>query len=330
MEKGEVPRAARLSTFPQREHLKEGKLKVMQTSNVVKNGIEYFGSVSVAMVTPFDANGGVDVAAGRRLAAHLVDNGIDSLVVGGTTGESPTTDDNEKISFIKEIKSEVGDRAKIISGVGTNNTATTVSLAKASAEAGADGLLVVTPYYSKPSQEGVYRHYEEVAKATDLPICLYDIPGRSAIPVTSETIRRLAELPTVKAMKDAKGDMLEATPLIQETGLAWYSGDDPLNVPWLSLGATGFISVVGHAAPALLRELYTSFEEGNLARTREINANTIQALAHQQGILGGATFAKEALRLQGIEVGDPRLPVVPADSAQIESLRRDMEKAGVL
>ena len=282
------------------------------------------------MVTPFDSSGELDLDAGRTLAAHLVDNGIDSLVLAGTTGESPTTTPEEKIALLKAVKEEVGDRARLIAGAGSYNTRKSIQLATLSAQAGADALLVVTPYYSKPSQAGLIAHFTAVAEATDLPICLYDIPGRSGIPIEGETIRELAKLPTIKGLKDAKGDFFQAAPLIQETGLAWYSGDDPLNVPWLSVGATGVISVVGHAAPQLLRELITSFEEGDLARTREINANTIDVLARQQAILGGVTFAKAALQLQGINVGEPRLPVVAATEAQMEALREDMEKAGVL
>ena len=282
------------------------------------------------MVTPFDGDGKLDVAAGRRLAAHLVDNGIDSLILGGTTGESPTTTLDEKLTLLKAVKEEVGDRAKICAGAGTNNTATSIEMAKASAKAGADSLLVVTPYYSKPSQEGVYAHFAAIAQATDTPICLYDIPGRSGIPIATDTIRRLAELPTIQAIKDAKGNLGAATPLIQETGLAWYSGDDPLNLPWLTLGASGVISVVGHAAPRGLADLLDAFEEGELARAREINAQTLTPLIQAQARLGGATLAKAALRLQGIEVGDPRLPVVAASEQEIEELRRDMEKAGVL
>lgn len=295
-----------------------------------KTGVETFGRVGVAMVTPFDGDGKLDVAAGRRLAAHLVDNGIDSLILGGTTGESPTTTLDEKLTLLKAVKEEVGDRAKICAGAGTNNTATSIEMAKASAKAGADSLLVVTPYYSKPSQEGVYAHFAAIAQATDTPICLYDIPGRSGIPIATDTIRRLAELPTIQAIKDAKGNLGAATPLIQETGLAWYSGDDPLNLPWLSLGASGVISVVGHAAPRGLADLLDAFEEGDLARAREINAQTLTPLIQAQARLGGATLAKAALRLQGIEVGDPRLPVVAASEQEIEELRRDMEKAGVL
>lgn len=301
----------------------------MSTGLTAKNGTDTFGSVSVAMVTPFDRNGKIDIAAGRRLAAHLVENGLDALVLSGTTGESPTTSVAEKLDLLKAVKDEVGDRAKIMTGAGTNNTAGSIELARASADAGADSLLVVTPYYSKPSQEGVYQHFKAVAEATDLPICLYDIPGRSSIPIETDTLRRLAELPTVQAVKDAKGDFGAAATLIQETDLAWLSGDDPLNLPWLSIGAIGFISVIGHAAPQALRDLYTSFEEGDLTRTREINA-TLTPLVNAQARLGGASLAKAALRLQGIEVGDPRLPVVAPDEQEIEALRRDMEKAGVL
>lgn len=301
----------------------------MSTGLTAKNGTEIFGTVSVAMVTPFDHEGKIDIAAGRRLAAYLVDNGLDALVLAGTTGESPTTTTAEKLDLLKAVKEEVGDRAKIMAGAGTNDTAVSVELAKASADAGADSLLAVTPYYSKPNQEGVYQHFKTIAEATDLPICLYDIPGRSGIPIEPDTIRRLAELPTIRAVKDAKGDFISAASLISETDLAWLSGDDPLNLPWLSMGAIGFISVIGHAAPQQLRDLYTSFEEGDLTRAREINAKLIP-LVHAQARLGGASLAKAALRLQGIEVGNPRLPVTAPNAQEIEELRRDMEKAGVL
>lgn len=302
----------------------------MGTSMKANRGAEVFGTVCVAMVTPFDSNGELDCVAGRKLAAHLVDHGIDSLVLAGTTGESPTTTVEEKLALLRAVKEEVGDRATLIAGAGTNNTKTSVELAKASRDAGADALLVVTPYYSKPSQGGVQAHFTAVAQATELPICLYDIPGRSGIPIAGPTIAELAKLDTVQAVKDAKGNFLEATQLIAETGLAWYSGDDPLNLPWLSVGATGMISVVGHAAPQAMRDMVTSFEEGDLARAREINATTMAVLAKQQGVLGGATFAKAALRLQGIDVGVPRLPVAEATPEQVEVLRKEMEKAGVL
>ena len=302
----------------------------MGTSLKADLGADIFGSVCVAMVTPFDSDGELDVVAGRDLAAHLVEQGIDALVLAGTTGESPTTTDEEKVALLKAVREEVGDKARVIAGAGSNDTRHAVAMAKSAAEAGADGLLVVTPYYSKPSQAGVEAHFRAVAEATDLPVCLYDIPGRSGIPIDSGTIRKLAEVDTIQAVKDAKGNFLEASTLIQETGLAWYSGDDPLNLPWLAVGATGMISVVGHAAPKALRELVTAYENGDLARAREINANTLNVLARQQGALGGVTFAKAALRLQGIEVGDPRLPVAAATDEQVERLREEMTQAGVL
>ncbi|TNL99253.1 4-hydroxy-tetrahydrodipicolinate synthase [Corynebacterium tapiri] len=288
------------------------------------------GTVCVAMVTPFDQDGELDLAAGRQLAAHLADYGVDALLLAGTTGESPTTTTREKLALLSAVKDEVGDRVQLIAGAGTNNTATSIELAKVSAEAGADALLVVTPYYSKPTQRGIVQHFTAVAQATDLPVCLYDIPGRSAVPIESDSIRQLAEVETIVAMKDAKGDLAASAELIHDSGLTWYSGDDPLNLPFLALGAAGFISVVGHAAPAALRELYTSFEAGDLARAREINANILTPLTHAQARLGGVSFAKAALRLQGIEVGNPRLPVAEVTDEELDVLRNDLEQAGVL
>lgn len=302
----------------------------MGTSMKADRDADVFGTVCVAMVTPFDSDGELDLAAGRELAAHLSENGIDALVLAGTTGESPTTTPEEKIALLEAVRDEVGDSVRIVAGAGSNNTRHAVEMAVAAERAGADGLLVVTPYYSKPSQTGVYAHVKAVNDATGLPICLYDIPGRSGIPMLGETIAQMAELEHVAAMKDAKGNFFEAADLIQNTGLAWYSGDDPLNLPWLTLGATGVVSVVGHAAPNALRELISAFEAGDLARAREINANVLNVLARQQAVLGGVTFAKAALRLQGHEVGDPRLPVVSATDEQVEVLRQEMEKAGVL
>lgn len=297
--------------------------------NANTRGTDMFGVIGVAMVTPFTETEEVDLAKAAKLAAHLVERGVDSLIISGTTGESPTTTYEEKEALIKAVKSEIGDAAKIVAGVGTNNTKASVRLAREAEAAGADALLAVTPYYSKPSQEGVYQHMIAVADATDLPVCLYDIPGRSSIEIASDTIRRLAEHKNIHAMKDAKGNLCAATSLMTETGLAWYSGDDPLNLPWLSLGASGFISVIGHVAPRELRELYTSFEEGDLVRAREINAK-LTPLFSAQARLGGVSMSKAALRLQGIDVGNPRLPQVPATEAEVAELAQDLEKAGVL
>lgn len=297
----------------------------MSTGLASTNGLELFGSVAVAMVSPFDAQGDLDLKAAQTLASHLVENGIDSLIVSGTTGESPTTTVEEKIQLIEAVKEAVGAKAKIIAGAGTNNTRATVALAQASEQAGADGLLVVTPYYSKPSQEGIYLHFKEVEQAVSIPICAYDIPGRCGVPIEPDTVRRLAELLGIKAVKDAKGNLAEATPLIQETGLAWYSGDDPLNLPWLSLGATGFISVIGHLAPRELRALYQAFDEGDLHLAQTINAK-LAPLVRAQARFGGVSLAKAGLKLQGINVGEPRLPITPVQ----ENLEDDLKQAGVL
>ncbi|WP_297185270.1 4-hydroxy-tetrahydrodipicolinate synthase [uncultured Corynebacterium sp.] len=288
-----------------------------------------FGMVGVAMVTPFTAEDELNAEVARELAARLVDGGCDALILNGTTGESPTTTVDEKLALIQAVKEEVGDRATIVAGAGTNNTRSSVDLAKRSADAGADALLIVTPYYSKPSQAGLIKHFTAVADATDLPVILYDIPGRSGIPIHADTIRALAAHPHIKGMKEAKGDLASAASLIPDTGLEYYSGDDALNLPWLAVGATGFISVVGHIAPQLLRELKTSFEAGDLARAREINA-TLAPLYAEQAKLGGVSLSKAALQLQGVEVGEPRLPQVAARPEQVEELRLELEKGGFL
>lgn len=301
----------------------------MTTGTISNRGTEHFGAVAVAMVTPFDSDGKLDIDAGVRVANHLVDNGVDGLILAGTTGESPTTTLAEKIELLKAVKASVGDRAKLCAGAGTNDTAESIELAKASAEAGADSLLVVTPYYSRPSQDGLVAHFTAVADATDLPVCLYDIPSRSVVPIETETIYRLAEHPRITAVKDAKGNLGAAAELIANTDLAWYSGDDPLNLPFLAVGATGFISVIGHAVPAQMAQLRKSFEEGDLARAREINAS-FKPLERAMARTGGVAFAKAALNLQGVETGEPRLPQIPLSEEQLQMLADDMRQAGAL
>lgn len=301
----------------------------MSTGLVSTRGADIFGTVAVAMVTPFDKDGNLDVDAGVRLAGHLVDNGLDALILAGTTGESPTTTTEEKLTLLKAVRAELGDSVKLMAGAGTNNTASSIELAKASVAAGADSLLVVTPYYSKPNQEGLYRHFTAVADATDAPVCLYDIPPRSVVPIKVDTIYRLSEHPNIKAVKDAKGDLGAAAGIIANTDLAWYSGDDVLNLPWLSIGATGFISVIGHAAPKLLAEVRSCFDKGDIAGAQAAHAKMTPLFA-AQAALGGVSFAKSALRLQGFEIGDPRLPQIAPNDQQLELLEDAMRKAGVL
>ncbi|KUH98150.1 4-hydroxy-tetrahydrodipicolinate synthase [Mycolicibacterium acapulense] len=287
------------------------------------------GTVLTAMVTPFKPDGMLDTEAAAQLATRLVDAGCDGLVLSGTTGESPTTTDAEKIALLRAVLDAVGDRARIIAGAGTYDTAHSVHLAKACAAEGAHGLLVVTPYYSRPPQAGLLAHFTAVADATPLPVVLYDIPPRSVVPIQWETLRMLAEHPNIVAVKDAKGDLHGGGQIIAETGLAYYSGDDALNLPWLAMGAVGFVSVWGHLAASQLREMFSAFQSGDIATARKINV-TLGPLVDAQARLGGVTLSKAGLRLQGFDAGEPRLPQVPATPAQLDALAADMRAAAVL
>jgi 4-hydroxy-tetrahydrodipicolinate synthase len=287
------------------------------------------GTVLTAMVTPFGVDGAVDVETAVALANHLIDAGCDGLVLSGTTGESPTTADYEKLMLLRAVVDAVGDRARIIAGAGSNDTEHSIRLAEACAGVGAHGLLVVTPYYSKPSQAGLIAHFTAVADATPLPVLLYDIPPRSVVPIEPDTIRQLATHPNIVGIKDAKGDLHAGAQLMAETGLAYYSGDDALNLPWLAMGATGFISVISHFAAGQLRDMLAAFQAGDIATARKIHL-AISPLCDAMSRLGGVTMSKAGLRLQGIEVGDPRLPQLPATPEQIETLAADMRAASVL
>jgi 4-hydroxy-tetrahydrodipicolinate synthase len=287
------------------------------------------GTMLTAMVTPFKPDGSVDTETAGRLATHLIDAGCDGLVLSGTTGESPTTTDAEKLTLLRAVLEAVGDRARIIAGAGTYDTAHSVHLAKACEAEGAHGLLVVTPYYSRPAQAGLVAHFTAVADATALPLVLYDIPPRSMVPIEWDTIRTLSEHPNIVAIKDAKGDLHGGGQIIAETGLAYYSGDDALNLPWLAMGAVGFISVWGHVAASQLREMLSAFHSGDVATARKINV-ALGPLSAAQANLGGVTMAKAGLGLLGIEVGPPRLPQIPATPEQSDALAADMRAAGVL
>jgi 4-hydroxy-tetrahydrodipicolinate synthase len=287
------------------------------------------GTVLTAMVTPFKPEGTLDTAAAARVATHLVDSGCDGLVLSGTTGESPTTTDEEKLALLRAVLEAVGDRARIIAGAGTYDTAHSVHLAKTAAAEGAHGLLVVTPYYSRPPQAGLVAHFTAVADATDLPVILYDIPPRSVIPIEWDTMRTLSAHPNIVAVKDAKADLHGGAQIMAETGLAYYSGDDALNLPWLAMGAVGFISVWGHVAASQLRDMLTAFNSGDIATARKIGVS-LAPLNAAQTRLGGVTLAKAGLRLQGIEVGEPRLPQIPATPEQLDELAADLRAAGVL
>jgi 4-hydroxy-tetrahydrodipicolinate synthase len=283
-----------------------------------------FGRVLTAMVTPFTPDGALDLEGAQRLAAYLVDEGgNDGLVINGTTGESPTLADAEKETLLRAVVEAVGDRATIVAGAGNNDTRHTVEIARAAEKAGAQGLLVVTPYYNKPPQEGLIAHFRAAADATDLPVMLYDIPGRTGTAIATESMVRLAEHPRILAVKDAKGDLGETSWVLARTDLAYYSGDDMLNLPLLSIGAVGFVSVVGHIAGVRLREMLDAYEGGDWVRARQIHYALLPVYT---GIFRtqGAILTKAALGLQGLPAGPVRLPLADATAAQLATLREDL------
>ena len=287
-----------------------------------------FGRVLTAMVTPFTADGGLDLDGAQRLAAHLVDSGNDGLVVNGTTGESPTTSDAEKAQLVRAVVEAVGDRAHVVAGVGTNDTRHSAELARQAEAAGAHGLLVVTPYYSKPPQEGLHQHTVHIADATGLPVMLYDIPGRSGVALSHETLVRLGEHPRIVANKDAKGDLGAASWAIARSGLAWYSGDDILNLPLLSVGAVGLVSVVGHVVAPELRAMVDAFVAGDTAKATAVHQSLLPVFTgmfRTQGVI----LSKAALGLQGLPAGPLRLPLIAATPEEIARLKEDLAAGGV-
>ena len=287
-----------------------------------------FGRVLTAMVTPFDADGRLDLGRAEELASHLVELGNDGLVVNGTTGEGPTTTDREKSELVRAVVGAVGDRATVVAGAGTYDTAHSIHMARDAEAAGAHGLLLVTPYYSRPPQSGLLLHFRAIADATDLPVMLYDIPPRSVIPIEIETLQQLAEHPRILAVKDARNDLRVGTEVLATTSLAYYCGDDPVNLPWLSVGAVGFVSVIGHVVADRLRELVDAYEAGEVARARDLHAGTLPVI-HAMGRVGGAVFAKVAMRLRGLDVGGTRLPLPPATDEQVAGIAADLAAAGV-
>jgi 4-hydroxy-tetrahydrodipicolinate synthase len=282
-----------------------------------------------AMITPFAGNGAVDYDGAGRLAEYLVDEmRNDGLVVSGTTGESPTTSDAEKERLLAAVIEAVGDRATVVAGVGTNDTEHTCELARVAERAGAAGLLVVTPYYSKPPQSGLIAHFSRVADATGLPNLLYDIPGRTGTPIAVETLVRLAEHPRIVAVKDAKGDFGAGSWTMARTPLVFYSGDDMLNLPWLSVGAAGFVSVVGHVVGDRLHELIDAHGAGKVGEAQRIHRELLPVYAgtfRNQGVI----MTKASLGLLGLPGGPVRLPLTDATPAEIEQLRLDLTAGGV-
>ena len=290
-----------------------------------------FGRVLTAMATAFHDDGSVDLEGTTRIARHLVDHGHDGVVVSGTTGESPTTSVSEDGEILAAVKDAVGDRASVVAGVGTNSTAHSVELARQAEKIGADGLLLVTPYYSKPSQAGVLHHFRTVAEATGVPVMLYDVPGRTGTTISLETYAAAMELGPVVAVKDAVGDFARGVRL-REMGYAIYSGDDVSNLGWLAHGAVGFVSVVGHVAGDQLRAMLEAFDAGDHAKALEVFTGLLPAIDAVMGPANyGATTAKAALQLLGVlDNRNVRGPLVPLDDEEVEALRAGLQAAGLL
>jgi 4-hydroxy-tetrahydrodipicolinate synthase len=289
-----------------------------------------FGTLLTAMVTPFTTDGDVDYDAAGKLAAKLVDDGCDGLVVTGTTGETSTLTDEENLGMFKAVLEAVGGRAKVIAGTGTNDTRHSVSLSRRAAELGVDGLLLVTPYYNKPSQAGVQAHFETIASATDLPVMLYDIPGRSAIPIATETMLRLAEHPNIQGLKDAKADFGAVTEVLAKTDLAVYSGDDGLTLPWMAAGALGVVSVTAHVATQQFRALVDAALAGDFATARKVHFELDPVIRGVMTRVQGAVAAKQILKWQGVLPNSVvRLPLVEPGEAEIALIRNDLAEAGL-
>ncbi|GGC99284.1 4-hydroxy-tetrahydrodipicolinate synthase [Thalassobacillus devorans] len=284
-----------------------------------------FGQVLTAMVTPFDQNGEIDFNATRTLVNYLISNGSDGLVVAGTTGESPTLTDSEKLELFRFVAQVAEGRAAVIAGTGSNNTRASIELTKQAEQTGVDAVMLTTPYYNKPSQEGLYQHYKAVAEATSLPVMLYNIPGRSAAKIAPETIIRLSEIENIVSVKEASGDLDAMTEIITKTGddFTLYSGDDGLTLPVLAIGGTGVVSVSAHILGNEMQEMVNCYNYGDVKRAAIIHQEILPVMK--------AMFAqpspspvKAALNLMGIHVGDVRLPMVPLTTEEINTLQQNL------
>jgi 4-hydroxy-tetrahydrodipicolinate synthase len=283
------------------------------------------------MVTPFTAAGDLDLDGAQRMATHLVDRGCDGLVISGTTGESPTTTDAEKERLVRAVVEAVGDRAKVVAGVGTNDTHHTVELARSAEKAGAHGLLLVTPYYNKPPQPALVQHFVTATDATDLPVMLYDIPGRTGTPIQYDSLVALGRHDRILAVKDAKGDLFEASRVMAETSLAYYSGDDALNLAWLTHGSVGVVSVVAHVAAAEYAAMVAAVERSDLPTALELHRRLLPVVRAVMGAASqGAITAKALAEAYGV-IGSRamRPPLLAASDDEVEVLRAVCAEAGL-
>ncbi len=289
-----------------------------------------WGRVITAMVTPLDAGLDVDYGQATRLAKRLVETGTDAILVGGTTGESPTLSENEKVRLVEAVLDAVGDRVAVLAGTGSNSTAASVTATKQAEVLGASGIMLVCPYYNKPPQSGLYEHFRSVAAATRLPIMVYNIPGRTGVNIAPETMARLAEIDNIVALKEAAGSVDQAAEMVKAVKgrMRVYSGDDSLTIPMMAVGAHGIVSVASHVSGRELAEMVRAFAAGKAARAAELHLRLLP-LFKALFLTTNPIPIKAALRLQGFDVGGLRLPLVEATAEQVEAIRRAMVEAGV-
>jgi 4-hydroxy-tetrahydrodipicolinate synthase len=282
-----------------------------------------FGRVSTAMVTPFDHKGNIDFSKTTQLINYLIDNGTDSLVVAGTTGESPTLTKEEKVALFRHVVKAVNGRIPVVAGTGSNNTHASIELTKKAAEAGVDAIMLVAPYYNKPSQEGLFQHFKNIADSTSLPVMLYNIPGRSSVNIDPDTIIRLSEVENIIAVKEAGGNLDAMTDIISNTSVDFslYSGDDGLTLPIMSIGGNGIVSVASHVIGREMQEMIKDFLEGDVSAAAKTHQKLLPVM---KGLFTSPspTPVKTALQLKGLDVGSVRLPLIPLSESERTKLSR--------
>lgn len=289
-----------------------------------------FGQVLTAMVTPFDAAGKVDLGAAKTLAQMLVNSGSDGIVVAGTTGESPVLSVEEKLQLFEAVKEAVGDNGYVLANTGNYNTAESVALSREAEAIGVDGVMLVVPYYNKPSQEGLYQHFKTVAQAINLPVLLYNVPSRTSRNMEPETVKRLAAIDNIVAIKEASGDMDQATELCcLSSDFKVYSGDDSLTLPMLAVGGHGVVSVAGHLVGKQIKEMITAFVSGDIAKARGIHQE-LYPLAKAMFLTTNPVPVKTAMQLLGYPVGEVKLPLVPLNEQELAALKAVLEDYGLL
>lgn len=285
------------------------------------------GRLLTAMVTPFDSEGQVDYEQAKRLALALLDSGSDGLVVAGTTGEAPTLTNDEKLRLFAEVKSAVGNRGAVLAGTSTYNTAESVELSRGAARTGVDGLLLTTPYYSKPPQEGLFRHFEAIAKAVSIPCIIYNIPGRTAVNVTADTQLRIAQVPNIIGVKEASGDLDQIARVIEEAPeYRVWSGDDQMTLPILSLGGYGCICVVSHLTGLQVREMIQAHLDGRVNEAARIHRRLLPLMKTLMTAAGNPIPVKYALNQAGFRAGGFRLPLVEPDATAAEKIMSEVRR----